>query len=310
MTAHLRPEHVASRRMMRSQVATTGRGAKPPTVRLRRLAAELRRLRSASELSREQVSEQTDVNEGTLYRLETARARPQRRTLVALLDLYQVGKPLRDDLIELARTADGQGWLRPYHSELPEEYAAYISFEAEARSVRNYESLFVPGLLQTEDYARAVIAGTLPMASPTEVEQRVQARMERQELLTAERRLELWAIVDEAALRRTVGGVHVMQAQLRHLIEAADQPNVTFQVIPFGAGAHPGMPGSFVYMEFGEPTDPELVYVDTLAGDLFLEADADLRRYSQMFNHLRASALSPAQTTDMISTIAEELKGG
>jgi transcriptional regulator with XRE-family HTH domain len=288
----------------------TSRGAKPPTVRLRRLAAELRRLRADSGLSREQVEEQTGVNEGTLYRLETARARPQRRTLVALLDLYGINGQLRKDLIDIAKTADGQGWLRPYHSELPEEYAAYISFEAEARAVRNYESLFIPGLLQTESYARSVIIGTLPMASQADVEARVQARIERQELLRSTEPLELWAIVDEAALRRVVGDPNVMREQLRHLIDAADQPNVTFQVITFGAGAHPGMPGSFVYMEFGEPTDPELVYVDTLAGDLFLEADADVRRYSAMFNHLRASALSPGDTKDMISTVIDSLKGG
>jgi transcriptional regulator with XRE-family HTH domain len=288
----------------------TSRGAKPPTVRLRRLAAELRRLRAEAELSREQVAAQTGVNEGTLYRLETARARPQRRTLLALLDLYGVSESLRSDLLELSRTADGQGWLRPYQSELPEEYAAYISFEAEARSVRNYESLFIPGLLQTEDYARAVITGTLPMASQPEVEQRVQARMERQERLTAEKPLELWAIVDEAAVRRMVGGPQVMRGQLEHLLQAVDRPKATLQVITFAAGAHPGMPGSFVYMEFGDAADPELVYVDTLAGDLFLEAEADLRRYSQMFDHLRATALSPAQTTDMISAVIESLKGG
>ena len=288
----------------------TSRGAKPPTVRLRRLAAELRRLRADAGYSREQVEEQTGVNEGTLYRLETARARPQRRTLVALLDLYHVDEPLRADLIDIARTADGQGWLRSYHSELPEEYAAYISFDAEARSVRNYESLFIPGLLQTEDYARAVITGTLPMASQTEIEQRVQARMERQELLRGDEPLELWTIVDEAAIRRTVGGPKVMQAQLTHLREAAEQPDITLQVIPFDVGAHPGMPGSFIYMEFGEPTDPELVYVDTLAGDLFLEADADVRRYAAMFDHLRATALSPANTTRMISTIIERQEGG
>jgi transcriptional regulator with XRE-family HTH domain len=293
---------------MRSQVATNR--AKPPTVRLRRLAAELRRLRAQSELSREQVEEQTGVNEGTLYRIETARARPQRRTLVALLDLYQVGDPLRTDLLDIARRADGQGWLRPYHSELPEEYAAYISFEAEARSVRNYESLFIPGLLQTEDYARAVITGTLPMASQTEVQQRVQARMERQELLQPGHTLQLWAIVDEAAIRRMAGNPETMHAQLAHLLQAADQPNVTLQVIPFDVGAHPGMPGSFVYMEFGEPGDPELVYVDTLAGDLFLEAEPDLRRYAAMFDHLRALALSPAQTAAMIATATQNLEGG
>jgi transcriptional regulator with XRE-family HTH domain len=288
----------------------TSRGAKPPTVRLRRLAAELRRLRAEAELSREQVAAQTSVNEGTLYRLETARARPQRRTLLALLDLYGVSEAVRSDLLDLSKSADGQGWLRPYQSELPEEYAAYISFEAEARSVRNYESLFIPGLLQTEDYARAVITGTLPMASQPEVEQRVQARIERQELLTAERPLELWAIVDEAAVRRMVGGPGVMRGQLLHLLQAVDSPNITLQVITFEAGAHPGMPGSFVYMEFGDAADPELVYVDTLAGDLFLEAEADLRRYSQMFDHLRATALSQSQTTDMISAVTKSLKGG
>jgi len=288
----------------------TSRGAKPPTVRLRRLAAELRRLRAEAELSREQVAAQTGVNEGTLYRLETARARPQRRTLLALLDLYGVSEAVRSDLLDLSKSADGQGWLRPYQSELPEEYAAYISFEAEARSVRNYESLFIPGLLQTEDYARAVITGTLPMASQPEVEQRVQARIERQELLTAERPLELWAIVDEAAVRRMVGGPGVMRGQLLHLLQAVDRPNITLQVITFEAGAHPGMPGSFVYMEFGDAADPELVYVDTLAGDLFLEAEADLRRYSQMFDHLRATALSQSQTADMISAVIESLKGG
>jgi transcriptional regulator with XRE-family HTH domain len=273
------------------------------------LAAELRRLRAESGYSREQVENQTGVNEGTLYRLETARAKPQRRTLIALLDLYGVSDPLRTDLLDIARTADGKGWLRPYHSELSEEYAAYITFEAEARAVRNYESLFIPGLLQTEDYARAVISGTLPLASQTEVEQRVRARMERQELLRGGKPLELWAIVDEAAIRRMVGGRTVIRDQLAYLIEAAAMPNVTLQVITFDMGAHPGMPGSFVYMEFSEPTDPELVYIDTLAGDLFLESDADLRTYEAMFNHLRATALGPAHTKDMISTVIGSLEG-
>lgn len=290
-------------------MATTTNRAKPPTVRLRRLAAELRRLRAAAGVSREQVSEQTGINEGTLYRLETARARPQRRTLVALLDLYEVNGDARAALLDIAKGADDQGWLRPYHAELPEEYAAYISFEAEARAVRNYESLFVPGLLQTEDYARAVISGTLPMATGTEVEQRVQARTERQARLSAEPPLGLWAIVDEAAIRRLVGGRTVMRGQLNRLLEAAGQPNVTFQVIPFDVGAHPGMPGSFVYMEFHDASDPELVYVDTLAGDLFLEAEADLHIYASMFDHLRAAALSPAGTKGLISTVIGSLEG-
>jgi transcriptional regulator with XRE-family HTH domain len=292
--------------MLRSQVATNK--AKPPTVRLRRLAATLRRLRESAGLSREDVEEQTAVNEGTLYRLETARSRPQPRTLKTLLNLYEVSDTVRADLLDLAKNADAQGWLRAYQAELPEEYAAYISFEHEARSVRNYESLYIPGLLQTEDYARAAVSGTLPTATSEEVEYRVRARMERQERLTSETPLEVWGIADEAAIRRQVGGSKVMRDQLAHLLDAAKQPNVTLQVIPYDVGAHPGMPGSFIYMEFTDPVDPDLVYVDTLAGDLFLETDDDLRLYGSMFNHLRAIALSPSKTTSLITEVMQSLK--
>jgi len=271
------------------------------------LAAELRRLRSAAGLSREQVEEQTGVNEGTLYRIETARARPQKRTLVALLDLYGVDETVKTDLVELSRSADGQGWSRPYQWQLPGEYAAYISFEAEARAVHNYESLFIPGLLQTPDYARALSAGVLPGATEAEIEERVQARAERQKLLEGDDALSLWAVVDEAAVRRVVGDRRVMAAQLEHVVSMTRRPNVTVQVIPFDAGAHPGMPGSFVHMEFSDEGDPDLVYVDTLAGDIFLEAEDDLRRYRSMFDHLRAAALSPTRSGEMIISVKEGL---
>jgi transcriptional regulator with XRE-family HTH domain len=282
--------------------------AKPPTVRLRRLAAELRRLRAAAGYSREQVEEQTGVNEGTLYRLETARARPQRRTLIALLDLYHVEAPLRDDLLDIARTADGQGWARPYRWQLPGEYTAYISFEAEARVVHNYESLFIPGLLHTEDYDRAMVAGVLPTATTAEITERVEARAERQKLLEGDDPLELWAVVDEAAIRRVVGGPAVMRDQLSHVLDMTQRPNVTVQVITFDSGAHPGMPGAFVHMEFRDKLDPDLVYVDTLAGDIFLEADEDIRRYRDMFDHLRAGALSPADSARLIASVRDGWK--
>jgi transcriptional regulator with XRE-family HTH domain len=293
--------------MMRSHMATR---AKPPTVRLRRLAAELRRLRNDAGYSREQVEAHTGVNEGTLYRLETARARPQRRTLLALLDLYRVEQPLRDGLLDIARTADGQGWSRPYHWQLPGEYAAYISFEAEARVVHNYESLFIPGLLQTPDYGRAMVHGVLPNATQAEIDERVEARAERQKLLDGDQPLELWAVIDEAAIRRVVGGRSVMAAQLEHVVTMMQRPNITVQVITFDSGAHPGMPGAFVHMEFRDELDPDLVYVDTLAGDIFLETDDDIRRYRSMFDHLRAGALSPNDSARLITTISADLKGG
>jgi transcriptional regulator with XRE-family HTH domain len=278
-------------------------------VRSRRLAFELRRLREAAGLTRDQVSEETGINPATLYRHETAsgQTRPQRRTMIALLNLYGVtDAEKRADLLALSRQADEQTWLQPYHAELPEHYTAYISFEAEARTVRNYESLYIPGLLQTESYARAVTRGNLPM-SQKDVDQRVQARMERQALLSAENPLQLWAIVDEAALHRQVGGADVMRNQLAAIVAAASQPHITVQVIPFSAGAHAGMAGSFVLMEFSDPADPELVYIDSMAGDLFLDAEADIRRYSLVFEHLRAVAISPDDSTRLIAGLA---KGG
>jgi transcriptional regulator with XRE-family HTH domain len=277
---------------------------RPPTVRLRRLAAELRRLRTAAALTREEVTERTGINEATLYRIEKARARPQKRTLLALLDLYAATEGQRIDLLAVQSGSNDQGWLRPYHSELPEEYTAYIGFEAEARTVRNYESLFVPGLAQTEPYARAVIRGVLPTASQKEVEHRVQARMERQALLTKEHPLRLWTIVDEAAIRREVGGREVMQGQARFLLQLMEEPHVTFQVIPFGKGAHAAMTGSFVHMDFPDRADPELVYVDTPAGDLFLESEAEIRRYKSTFEHLQAVAVGPNDSADLLAEIA------
>ncbi|WP_329147678.1 helix-turn-helix domain-containing protein [Streptomyces sp. NBC_01456] len=268
------------------------------------MAAELRRLRAAAGMTREEVTEKKGINAATLYRIEKARARPQKRTLVALLDVYEATDVQRADLLAIQTGSNDQGWLRPYHSELPEEYTAYIGFEAEARTVRNYESLFLPGLAQTENYARAVIRGVWAAASHKEVEQRVQARMERQALLGKEHPLQLWAIVDEAALRRVVGGSKVMQEQARHLLRLMEEPNVTFQVIPFDKGAHAGMPGSFVHMDFPDPADPELVYVDTPAGDLFLESEAEMRRYKSMFEHLQAVALGPNDSAALLAKVA------
>ncbi|WP_282696225.1 helix-turn-helix transcriptional regulator [Streptomyces sp. CC208A] len=278
---------------------------RPPTVRLRRLAAELRKLRASAGLTREDVAERTGINEVTLYRIERSRTRPQKRTLIGLLDLYQADDRRRADLLALQSGSNDQGWLRPYHSELPEEYTAYIGFEAEARTVRNYESLFIPGLAQTESYAREVIKGVLPTASQKEITQRVQARMERQAVLTKERPLQLWAIVDEAALSRRVGGPSVMREQVRHLLRLAEEPNVIFQVIPFDKGAHAGMTGSFVHMDFPDADDPELVYLDTPAGDLFLESEPELRRYKLMFEHLQAVALGPNDSADLLAKVAE-----
>ncbi|MFK3984873.1 helix-turn-helix domain-containing protein [Micromonospora sp. NPDC050397] len=281
----------------------------PPTVRLRRLAAELRGLRTAASLTREEVSEQTNINSATLYRIETAKVRPQRRTLLALLDKYGVtDETRRNELIDLSKQATQLGWLQAFESELPDEYTAYISFEAEACGVRNYECLFVPGLLQTEDYARAVIAGAVPIADDGYVERRVEARLKRQASLQKDDPLNLWAIMDEAVLHRMVGGTKVMVEQLTALANASKQPHIVVQVVPFSVGAHPGMPGSFAIMDFPETADPDLVYIDSMAGELFLERDADVRRFTVIFEHLRAAALSPVDSARLIREVADRMK--
>ncbi len=277
-----------------------------PSVRLRRLSAQLRELRESAGMTQEDVSERTGKDRSTLYRLETAQQRPQKSTLMQLLDLYGVAEPRRSELLTLLREAGQRGWMQPYRSELPEVYSDYIGFEDQARAISNYESLFVPGLLQTEAYARAQLRGTLPTASDGEIENRVAARMERQSILLKDDAPKLWAIMDEAALRRLVGGRDVMQQQISRLLEARSIPNVTIQVIPYGAGAHPGMDGSFVILDFPDPDDPSIVYVESAAGGLFLEEDPEIRRYILMFEHLRAAASGLDATAALLEAIVSE----
>lgn len=279
------------------------------TARLRRLAADLKRLRVDSDeettpgrprFTQEQVTERTGINKVTLYRIETAKVRPQLRTLKALLDLYGVtDEAERARLISLTRDSAQLEWLQRFEPDLPEEYQQYIGFESEATAIKNYESLYIPGLLQTEAYAQAVIRGVLPEETENGLQQRVEVRMQRQAALTKEGGLHLWAVIDEAAIRRQVGGTAVMRKQLEHLATISNEPNVVFQILPYSAGAHPGMPGSFLLMDFPDDAPP-LLYSETAGGGLVLEAESDVERYRGTFMHLVAQALSAAETLKMI----------
>ncbi|WP_090946766.1 helix-turn-helix domain-containing protein [Nonomuraea jiangxiensis] len=276
-----------------------------PTVRMRRLARELRQLRENVGLSREEVGEMTEMNRATLYRIETAQVRPQVRTLRALMGVYRVAEDRQAELLAMLKTAHEQGWWQAA-AELPEQYATYIGFEEEAQRVLNYESLFLPGMLQTEEYARAVTVGTGPTLPENEVEHRVVARMRRQ--ARRDPPLAIWAIIDEGALHRQVGGVGVMHAQLQHLLDVSKDPNVTLQVVPFSAGAHPGMRGSFAILQFPEEHHLDIVYIETSTGDLFLESQEDVARYSLEFEHLRAMSHSPDATRDLIAEVLSTMK--
>ena len=229
-----------------------------------------------------------------------ARARIDQKApgLIAGLEVAEaVFREVDRQLRFMALTSEGQ-W---------NDAGPVCAIEGEARGVWNYESLYVPGLVQTEDYARAVIRGGFPSASRDEIERRVQVRMERQDVLRGDRPLELWGIVDEAALRRQVGGREVMRGQLRYLLEAAELPQVTLQVIPFSAGAHAGMPGSFVFMQFAEAAIPDVVYIDSMADELFLEEESDVRRYKLVFEHLRAVAESPDAARSLIAGLVAQM---
>jgi transcriptional regulator with XRE-family HTH domain len=260
----------------------------------------------AAGLSQEAVAERTGFDKSSMYRIERALNKPQRRTVTTLLDLYGVtDEGQRGDLLALLKDAGKQNWFQAYEEYLSEQYQTYIGFEGEASALSNYESLFVPGLLQTEDYARAVIRGVAPALADDEVDQRVQVRMQRQRVLNQAEPIKLWAIVDEAVTLRQVGGEAVTRAQMQHLVDVVKAPHVTLQVVPFDAGAHPGMPGSFVVMEFPDPSDPALVYTDSMAGDVFLEKDTDVQRYRSTFQQLAAQALSPAETQKILRQAAK-----
>jgi transcriptional regulator with XRE-family HTH domain len=274
------------------------------TVRMRRLAAELRGLRATAGLSREDVVERTGVNAATLYRIEHGRVRPQARTLQALLQTYGVDTAVATQLLALSRESGQRSPLQAYATDLSETYKTYIGFEDEARTIRNYESLSLPALLQTRHYAHAVIAAALPGANRDEVERRVEVTLARQAVLTRAEPVMLWAIVDEAALHRQVGGKAVMDDQLRYLTNAMANPAVTLQVISFAAGAHPGMPGSFTIVRFPGDQDPDVVYIGGTAGDQLIETEPEVAEYNRAFQHLRAVALGPADSGALIAGLA------
>ncbi|MBU3063957.1 helix-turn-helix domain-containing protein [Nocardia sp. NEAU-G5] len=279
------------------------------TVQLRRLAVLLHEMREEAEVSKETVSARTGINVTTLYRIETAQARPQRRTLMAMLELYGATEERRSDVMKLLQEAQKPGMSRPFEAAVSEVYAAYINFETEALSARLFQTSFIPGLLQTERYAWAVLDTAMPKVESSVIEQRLRARVERAKILArANDPLELWVVLDEAAIRRVVGGPDVMREQLERLTADCEKRNVILQVLPFDSGAHPAMVGSFVVLDFRNPADPELVYVEGIAGDDIVEGHNEIRRFGVMFDQLRAMALSPRDSAALIADAAHKLR--
>ena len=288
-------------------MARRGNPDQNPTLRARRLAAELQRRREATGMSREEVARQLEWSTSTLFRIETGRNRPQPGNVRMLLELYGVTGPERDGLIQLTREARQPGWWHSFRDVLPNPYEVYIGLEAGAASIRNFEPIVVPGLLQTADYARETFRNGPIELDPEEVERLLEVRLARQQILTRDDRPRLWAVIDEAVIHRAVGGSEVMCGQLRHLADAARQGKTTVQVVPYRAGAHAGTTGPFVILDYAEVTDPPVVYVETLAGDIYLEERSDVDRYTLAFDRLVAAALHPDDSVHLIEEAASSL---
>lgn len=266
-----------------------------PSLRRRRLAAELRRLRDQSGLSVTEAARRLGWQASRLSRIETRQSGITAPDLRNLLNAYGVeDQGQRAYLAELARRVNERGWWQKYAGLIASEYADLIGLEAEARTIRTYQQELVPGLLQTPDYARAVIRASWPTSTAAEIDRRVEIRVERQEVLTrADPPPPRFSVVlSEGALRRPVGGYDVMRGQLEYLTRPRERANVTVQVLPFDAGGHPSMVGPFTAMTFHDPDDLGVVNVENATGALFLEEPDELRVYEELWNTLQASALS------------------
>ncbi len=274
-------------------------------MRSRRVAGELRRLRARSGYSCATVGAALGISASKISRIETGRIGLQADEVAALLGFYQVAKPLREELLELVRRAAEPGWWQVQGSRLPELWQELIDIERSATAIINYEPLLIPGLLQTADYAGALIAATNPALSEDEVETRVAARIARQALLGRTRPPRLLVLLEEGVLRRAVGDPGLMRRQVRHLEDAATRPNVTIQVVPTAAGAHPGLGGPFVILEFDG--DPTIVHLENRRGSAFLEEDEDVAETMLALRHLQQIALSPDDSLALLADVAREL---
>jgi transcriptional regulator with XRE-family HTH domain len=277
-----------------------------PTVRRRRLGHELRRLREDAALTLDEVAERLDMSAAKISRIETGRVGVRPRDVTDLLDVYGVeDQQRRANLLTLTREARQRGWWYSF-SETTEhqDLATLVGLETEASALRTYDVQIVHGLLQTEDYARAVLRAAWRADAQERIERRVEFRMARQQLLTGDDPPQLWTILDEAVLHRSVGGPKVMLGQLNRLVGLADSPNITLQVLPFAAGAHVGIDGQFSMVELHE--DPPMVVVEYRTGLVILERQEDVRTYDQVFDRLRATALSPDESAVLMSRLAGE----
>ncbi|MFC9824431.1 helix-turn-helix domain-containing protein [Streptomyces erythrochromogenes] len=276
-----------------------------PTIRRRRLGAELRRLRLARGLTSTQVAQHLLISQPKVSHLENGRRAISPRDVRDLCGLYHVrDQQVIDSLMEMAGEANRQGWWVAC-GKVP--YAVYIGMETAAAAVRSYEPLVIPGLLQTPAYASAVTAETIPLATEEQIAVRLEVRLRRQSRVHhPARSIRLEVVLDESALRRVVGSPEIMREQLEYLNRLGEQPHITVQVLPHSAGAHPGILGQFTILDFPD-TATGTVYLERFTSDLYLEKRSDVRHYGAMFDRIQAQALNPELTRRFITRAAQEL---
>ncbi len=278
-----------------------------PTVRRMLVGSQLRRLRTQRGLTREQAGEAIRASEWKIHRLENGQVGFKERDLVDLLEFYGVTDAVEvASVITLAREANQPGWWQHYGDVLASWFRAYVDLESAASLIRAYEGQLVPGLLQTEEYVRSVIRGALE-DTPEEIERRVALRMARQSLLEGPDAPRLWVVLDEAALRRPVGGSKVMRAQLERLIQATTMPNVTLQVIRMRGGAHPAMVGAFSVLRFADQELPDVVYVEHLTNALYLDRREDVEQYLHVMEAISVRGEAPSRTAAILDEILREV---
>jgi transcriptional regulator with XRE-family HTH domain len=277
-----------------------------PTLRIRWLGMHLRRLREEAGMTLKEASDVMERSLSSLSKIETGRNTVRTRDLRVILDAYRLeDEELRVSLLALLRDSRKTGWWEEHGKVLSEPFQDFLSLEGDAATIRNHETTVIPGLLQVEEYTRALLIGAI---TPAEIiDDLVAVRMARQAVLSRKPAPWLWAIIGEAALHQVVGGPVVMRAQLEHLLDASKENNVTIQVLPFSAGAHAGIDGPFLILEFPEYSNWTVGYVGSLAGSLYVEHENAMRRFSMVFDHLRASALSEADSRVLIQRAAEAL---
>lgn len=275
-----------------------------PTLRRRELASQLRDLRKQSGRTVEDVARELLCSPPKISRIETGVRPASLRDVRDLCAIYGVDDSLRDRLMGLAREAKQQGWWNKYEDIAIDRL---IGLEIEAAQVSSYESCVIPWMFQTKEYARAVIKGSLPRIDDHVLDERVAARITRQEIITRESPPHFWSLVDESSLRRRVGGNQIMRDQLKGMVDLAAIPNMTLQVVPFGLGAHPGLDNTFEFLEF-QSGQPPVVYLENMAGGLYLESASDVDRYKEALMHLRAGALDPESSVSLIEQVRETFK--